>query len=835
MSPADEPRFPWLPVCAPILTAIVLWLVTGSALSLLFGAMSPVMLLAQFFENRLHARRRREHDARERVAMRAAEHATREAERSAEEERRREQIEAANRANPSAKVLRDVIHVARLVPARTGDPQPIRLGTDESGIPMRVDARDGIHFAGLTVARRDVFRAATAQLWWTTGDVSRSVTDGHGDGIGSGEGSGVAGRRDHGCRWLVTVVSASEAHVFDRDAPAQPAVALTPDILSAADLAHFRHRLSSRHHRGEPTSDAVREFAVDVGITRQGVPFEIDLIADGPHAAISGMTGSGKTSFLVRWLTELAQRNRPEGVELAVIDFKGGIDLAPLLAIPQCVGFATDLDVGHIDRALVGLQAEILRREKLLRGGQSVSEIPRLVVVLDEFRATASAHPLAIAVVADMVARGRALGMHVVLSTQRASSSFSDDILANVPLRIAFRSLTAHESTYLVGDARAYTHLRDRGDAVVAHGGEPGIVVRMHPPSVLVTPDKSPVRDAEPITSLHPISDRRVWMPPLPARIARSDVQRYPPVNGVDAWEAGHALCIGLADTQFGQRWESTWFSPEGDGHLLVTGTARAGRSTTLRSIVDAARSSDAPRDAVVIADEFHLWDWLDARCQDRHVRDVRETGDARPRLVIVDGIERMLANLGPENRDVLSERLMRSLRAGVDARLVISCDAESAWVTRLAPVCAARLDLVGAHQPGRARWKNEWIQVPWLEAIAPTRDRPSPGVIIETPVVVVDGFRRSPGGTLIQQHDGVTGVAGVAHANVRAHATIQDWCERSAEFTSVTRGVPILVRGEITPADERLLLRRFAPVPPMAVGQSILLRPDGGYHRVST
>ena len=50
-------RFPLFALITPVITSVVLWLVTGSAYTLLFALLGPVMALAQYFDARWHARR----------------------------------------------------------------------------------------------------------------------------------------------------------------------------------------------------------------------------------------------------------------------------------------------------------------------------------------------------------------------------------------------------------------------------------------------------------------------------------------------------------------------------------------------------------------------------------------------------------------------------------------------------------------------------------------------------------------------------------------------------------------------------------------------------------
>ena len=887
--------FPWLPTLAPLITSIALWIATGSALSLLFGVMSPVMLVAQFFESRRQSRRRR--DAQD--AQRETAEAT---ERSRLTLERQRAAHSAQQEFPPAQALVALVELARLPVERVAHmratPSPsvapngkdaamgahagsrVRLGTTHDGHPVCVSAGDGIRVVGESTspdaglahaglahvgpARRAVSRAVTAQLWWTTGDVNLTSSV-----LRAGSG-GVA-------RWLVTVVSLEQAFVLDRDAPARARTPIRPDTLSATDLERFRAALTQRgeQHRSEAkrqselvlvsqASDHIGQFDVAVGETLEGHPFVMNLMREGPHCVVSGMTGSGKTSFIVGWLSRLCDEVAPSSLELAIIDFKGGIDFALLASYPHCVGFATDLEQGAIDRALLGLGAEVALRERELRSGKRLEELTRLIVVLDEFRAIASAHPRAIALIVDLAARGRALGIHLVVSTQRASSSISEDILANVPVRIAFRALTSNESTFLVGDDRAFRELTDPGDAIVASSVGTSIRVRMHPP-VGGKPEAGHIvrHPDDAVASATNSPARRVWADSLPAQISRIEVEALPRwIRKADevARESGssnnYRLCLGVVDAHARQRWESAWYSPPHDGHLLITGTARAGRSSAIRALLDAvAAQTEHQVRAHVIDDEVELWDWFDPRCRRNLAIEgptvsstpVSSTPDSNTpvsKLILLDGIESLMSNLNPDARDELGERLMRALRTPESpgstgsahnahvTRFVIACDSDSAWAVRLASLCAQQLDLVSAGQPGRARCAGAELQVPFVEearrsttpstTATPATLQGISDVSVDMRIVVVDGDFFGPNPSP-PRHDAI-----VASARARY------WIEQLGEFVALTRDSAVLVRGNISPSDARVLFRGRTPLPPLWSEQSILLLPNGSYERLA-
>ena len=126
-------------------------------------------------------------------------------------------------------------------------------------------------------------------------------------------------------------------------------------------------------------------------------------------------------------------------------DFKGGTAFDALAGVPHVTGVITDLDGAGARRAIESLRAEVRWREAAIAGAGARDildprvDLPRLVVVVDEFAALLGDHPELHAVFTDVAARGRALGMHLVLGTQRAAGVIRDSLLANCPLRISLR------------------------------------------------------------------------------------------------------------------------------------------------------------------------------------------------------------------------------------------------------------------------------------------------------------------------------------------------------------------------------------------------------------
>ncbi len=204
-----------------------------------------------------------------------------------------------------------------------------------------------------------------------------------------------------------------------------------------------------------------RTTAAPIGVSADG-PFVVDLRADGPHGLIAGTTGAGKSELLQSIIASLAVANRPESMTFVLIDYKGGSAFKDCARLPHTVGMVSDLD-GHLtERALASLSAELKRREEILlhAGAKDIEDywdtrrrrpeldpLPRLVLIIDEFASLVAELPDFVTGLVGIAQRGRSLGVHLILATQRPAGVVSADIRANTNLRIALRVTDSAESS----------------------------------------------------------------------------------------------------------------------------------------------------------------------------------------------------------------------------------------------------------------------------------------------------------------------------------------------------------------------------------------------------
>ncbi|MCK9897677.1 FtsK/SpoIIIE domain-containing protein [Frankia sp. AgB32] len=399
-----------------------------------------------------------------------------------------------------------------------------------------------------------------------------------------------------------------------------------------------------RWQTAQGTPAAAGERPVPIGVAN-GRPFHLSLVRDGPHGLIAGTTGSGKSELLQTMIIAHAMTYRPDEMVFVLVDYKGGSAFAECAALPHTVGLVTDLDPHLVRRALVSLSAELRRREELLARFQAKdlealalqsrppgTVPPRLLLVVDEFASLARELPEFVAGLVGLAQRGRSLGLHLLLATQRPSGVVSPEIRANTNLRIALRVTDTAESEDIVGrpDA-ALLSTATPGRAVLRTGPDRVSVVQTGwvggpaptanieatapPPEVIPLPwpdqttgwtpgNEAPTDSARETeltalvhavrgaaAALHVPAQRRPWLSPLPDQISVLD-SPYRQTPG-----SLPAVPIGLADHCDLQTQRPFTFDVVDGGHLLVVGASRSGRSTALRTVAGAIAAALSPQD----------------------------------------------------------------------------------------------------------------------------------------------------------------------------------------------------------------------------------------------
>ena len=204
-----------------------------------------------------------------------------------------------------------------------------------------------------------------------------------------------------------------------------------------------------------------------------GIPMFTDL-AKMPHMLIAGATGSGKSAMINSFLTSLLYRNSPNDMKLILVDPKR-VELGLYNDIPHLLT-PVIVEPEKCISALKWAVAEMERRYKLLAevGNRNIIEynkahadeaMPYIVIVIDEM---ADLMVLAAADVESLIVRlaqmARAIGIHLVLATQRPSVDVITGIIkANIPARLAF-SVASQVDSRTILDQMGAEKLLGKGD-----------------------------------------------------------------------------------------------------------------------------------------------------------------------------------------------------------------------------------------------------------------------------------------------------------------------------------------------------------------------------------
>ncbi|MFF2275057.1 FtsK/SpoIIIE domain-containing protein [Agromyces sp. NPDC058126] len=696
---------------------------------------------------------------------------------------------------------------------------------------------------------------------------------------------------------LATVVrlAGPRAAVVHRDGVAAPA-AIEPALVGLVEANRWSDAVAAVAERLDLAGDdriprrvvlaelpaeiegahARTSLAVAVGASSAG-PLVLDLVEHGPHALVAGTTGSGKSEFLLAWLAALARAYPPSLVSFLLVDFKGGAAFEPIRSLPHAVGVVTDLDEAEALRAVQSLRAELRHREAVLAGvgardlRELGEEVPlaRLVIVVDEFQAMIERFPELGGVIADIAARGRSLGVHLVLASQRPNGVVREQVTANCAIRVSLRVMQRADSLAIVGTEEAAEIPPDApGRAVVDRGD--GRPFRFQ--SAIA--DEAAVLGARVASATLPRA-RRPWVDPLPNRIAPDELDGLVGSEGQVAGTAGHAGApatvgapaagraprgFGLVDEPELQRRSVAVWNPAVDGHLLVAGAPGSGRSTALEAIAAVVRAGHGASSVVRLeGPRSAIWDTVERLARGEHGR------VAVPRLLVIDELDTRFRSWPDDYRALALERLETVLREGRARGLAVAA-ATTQWLgvphglrdafgVRLLLRHPTRAELAqaggagelwrAAEVPGSGQWRGRRVQV----VDAPRPQVPSPARPVEhvpmleiepgarialvttspTPdAEVLRGVGRSP--VVLGPHaDAATLAAlGRGDAPIVAVGSAEAWAAQWSLLPTIRETATILVRGG---ASEYRALIADRALPPLLDegGAQLWLRPPGG------
>lgn len=297
-----------------------------------------------------------------------------------------------------------------------------------------------------------------------------------------------------------TVISADAqgSRLFDREDTTGKGLTFVPDIIDeskldglAVALANIEldvgsqkyslpnmmtflemFRVSKIEHLNSLTrwkeNNPTKTLQTPVGVDTYGELFHLDLHEKfhGPHGLVAGMTGSGKSEFIITFILSLAVNYHPDEVAFILIDYKGGgltgafEDTERGVKLPHLAGTITNLDGAAVKRSLVSIQSELRRRQAIFNEARKVSNegtmdiykyqqlyrdkvvsepVPHLFIISDEFAELKSQQPEFMEQLISAARIGRSLGVHLILATQKPSGVVDDQIWSNSKFRVCLK------------------------------------------------------------------------------------------------------------------------------------------------------------------------------------------------------------------------------------------------------------------------------------------------------------------------------------------------------------------------------------------------------------
>jgi len=296
----------------------------------------------------------------------------------------------------------------------------------------------------------------------------------------------------------VVYVDGNESCIFDRTDTSGNTVAFIPDVVNesvvdsvAEKLANIELDLSSQRyalpnmitfmemfnvgkieHLNSLTrwkeNNPTKTLQTPVGVDSYGGTFSLDLHEKfhGPHGLVAGMTGSGKSEFIITYILSLAVNYHPDEVAFILIDYKGGgltgafEDEERGIKLPHLAGTITNLDGAAVKRSLISIQSELRRRQAIFNEARKISNegtmdiykyqqlyrdkvvsepVPHLFIISDEFAELKTQQPEFMEQLISAARIGRSLGVHLILATQKPSGVVDDQIWSNSKFRVCLK------------------------------------------------------------------------------------------------------------------------------------------------------------------------------------------------------------------------------------------------------------------------------------------------------------------------------------------------------------------------------------------------------------
>ncbi|WP_307299419.1 type VII secretion protein EccCb [Microbacterium natoriense] len=422
------------------------------------------------------------------------------------------------------------------------------------------------------------------------------------------------------------------------------------DILQLLDIAKIDEISPRRWDKKRGDKDFLR---VPIATSDDGGPVYIDLKESahggmGPHGICIGATGSGKSEFLRTLVLSLSLTHSPEDLAMILVDYKGGAAFTPFQTLPHIAGLIDNLadDAQLIQRAKASIEGEIVRRQHLMKNTGSFASItdyrvardsnpdmpalPHLLLVIDEFGELLTAEPDFIDLLLQIGRIGRALGIHLLLASQRIEGGRLRGLDTYLSYRIGLRTFSEQESSMILETPDAFhlpaipgygylkvdTSIYTRFCAAYVSGPVPGPTHDLaldviewgafaQPPYNSIERDAAEIDQPlsrstttgpslldECVTRLRETAKATepVWLPPLPDRLPLLQVLG-------NREELPLHVPIGVLDQPSNQD-QGTWQLDltRSGGHFAIIGAPQSGRTMFLRTFAAGIATTHTPK-----------------------------------------------------------------------------------------------------------------------------------------------------------------------------------------------------------------------------------------------
>ena len=414
------------------------------------------------------------------------------------------------------------------------------------------------------------------------------------------------------------------------------------EMFSVSKVEHLNASLRWREN------DPTKSLQVPIGVNTLGDLFYLDLHEKfhGPHGLVAGMTGSGKSEFIITFILSLALNYHPNEAAFILIDYKGGGMAKAFETLPHVAGIITNLDGSAIKRSLVSIESELKHRQaifteagkhlgtsnidiykyqKAYRNGQVKEPLPHLFIISDEFAELKTQQPEFMTKLVSAARIGRSLGVHLVLATQKPAGVVDDQIWSNSKFRVCLKVQDRSDSMEMLKRPDAaelsetgrfylqvgYNELFEMGQSAWAGAGYSpneseaadetcsisvidmnGYVMQSAKTETRYSTDESLIKKQMDIITEYisktakdeNVFTRQLWLPPIDPVIILQDLYKKYPKEKTEPFKLNPL--VGEIDDPARQRRLPLYMPVSDEGNAIIYGFAGSGKATFITAVL---------------------------------------------------------------------------------------------------------------------------------------------------------------------------------------------------------------------------------------------------------